>query len=234
MPSPNPENFKKAWPRCFIIFLGIVEVVAAIVLILTELGNVGANFWTTNVFAGGWCGLIMIVHFFGLFVAGCCAPGPPAALRAAVITVIAILACGTLIGFDAYFIAQPTTCILTSSCTSNAASTTVFSYSFRSSFFTAFNSLSAFKSYSESQTKFLFQTIQLSVGCLCLVLCIVYMIIYYVTRSKASGNVTPIGNQLSPRTSQPPSNYHQQPRAPQPRAPQPPPGQVQWNPNRRY
>ncbi|CAF1241720.1 unnamed protein product [Rotaria sp. Silwood1] len=227
MPSINPESFKKSWPRCFVIFLGIVEVVAAIVLIITELGNVGANFWTTNVFAGGWCGLIMIIHFFGLFVAGCCAPGPPAAFRAVVITVIALLACGALIGFDAYFIAQPTACILTSSCSSNAASTTVFSYSFRTSFFTAFNSLSAFKSYSESQTKYLFQTIQLSIGCLCFVLCIIYMVIYYVTRNKSLGNVAPHEN---PRT----SNFQQQQQQQQRGAQQQQQGQTQWNANRRY
>jgi hypothetical protein len=70
MPAPNKEAFLRVWPRCFIIFLGIIELLAAIVLILTELGNVAADFWLTNVFAGGWCGLIMVIHFFGLFVAG--------------------------------------------------------------------------------------------------------------------------------------------------------------------
>ena len=50
--------------------MGIVEVLAVLVLIFTELGNVAANFWTTNVFAGGWCGLIMFIHFIALFVVG--------------------------------------------------------------------------------------------------------------------------------------------------------------------
>ncbi|CAF1324581.1 unnamed protein product [Rotaria sordida] len=229
MPAPNAESFKRAWPRCFVIFLGIVEVIATIVLILTELGNVAANFWTTNVFAGGWCGLIMIVHFFGLFVAGCCAPGPPAAFRATVISVIAIVACGALIGFDAYFLAQPTACILTSSCASNAVVPIALANSFRTSFFTAFNSLSAFSSYTESQTKYLFRAIQISVGCLCFVLCIIYLIIYYVVKSKAARDVVPSGPDPTPRAPQPGYNYNQ----PQ-RAPQPPPGHVQLNPNRRY
>jgi hypothetical protein len=70
MPEPNKEAFLRVWPRCFVIFLGVIEMLAAVVLIITELGNVAAQFWTTNVFAGGWCGLIMIINFIGLYVAG--------------------------------------------------------------------------------------------------------------------------------------------------------------------
>lgn len=70
MPAERPDPFTDSFPRCFVVFLGIVELLCVIVFILTELGNVAANFWTTNVFAGGWCGLIMLIHFFGLFVAG--------------------------------------------------------------------------------------------------------------------------------------------------------------------
>lgn len=228
MPSPDKGAFLQVWPRCFVIFLGVVEVLAVIVLILTELGNIGANFWTTNVFAGFWCALLMLAHFIALFVAGCCSPGPPSAFRAVVVTFIAIAACIALIVFDALFIAQPTTCILTPSCSSNAESTTIFSYEFRKSFFERFNSLSAFSSYTESQTKFLFQTIQLSVGCLCLVLCIIFLIIYYVTKSKASKQIAPTPF-YSPAAPQPAPGY----RPPQQRMPQAPPGQIPWNPNRR-
>jgi hypothetical protein len=207
MPSPDKEAFNRVWPKCFIIFLGIIEVLATIVLIITELGNVGANFWTTNVFAGGWCGLIMLVHFIALFVTACCSPGPASAFRAVIITIIALLACATLISFDAVFIAQPSTCILTSSCSTNAASTTMFSYYFQQAFFTLFNNLAPFKSYTQTQTKFLFQTIQLGVGGLCFVLCIVYLIIYYVSKSKSSKQVSP-GLQSDYRAPQP--GYQQQ------------------------
>ena len=70
MGEPNKEAFIAAWPRCFLIFMGIIEVLATIILILTEIGNVGANFWTTNVFAGGWGGIVMLAHFIAIFVAG--------------------------------------------------------------------------------------------------------------------------------------------------------------------
>lgn len=70
MPSVDQDAFKKAWPRCFVIFISIVMLPAALVLIATELGNVGANFWTTNVFAGGWCGLIMMIEFLAVAVSG--------------------------------------------------------------------------------------------------------------------------------------------------------------------
>ncbi|CAF3119835.1 unnamed protein product [Rotaria socialis] len=232
MVSPDKEAFVKVWPRCFLVFLGVVEVIAAIVLIVTEFGNVASNFWTTNVFAGGWCGIIMIAHFFGLFVAACCSPSPPAAFRAVVITIIALVACGVLIGFDAYFIATPSACLLTSSCSTNAVSTSSFSYYFRQSFFLAFNSLSAFSSYTESQAKFLFRTIQLSVGALCFVLCIVYLVIYYVSRGKASDKVSPSTNQPTPYAP-PPGARSQQPQY-GPRAPQPAPNQATRNQSKRY
>jgi len=233
MTTPNKDAFLRVWPRCFIIFLGIVEFLAVIVLIITELGNVGSNFWTTNVFAGGWCGLIMLVQFFALFVASCCAPGPPSAFRAVIITIIALIACAALISFDAVFIAQPSTCILTPSCSSNANSTTVFSYNFQQAFSTVFNNLGPFKSYSQSQAKFLFQTIQLGVGCLCFILCIIFLIIYYVTKSKANKQVSPGVQDQGYYAPQP----VQQPRPgyrPPPRAPQAVPGELPWNANRRY
>jgi len=242
MPTPDKAAFLQVWPKCFVIFMGIIEMLATIVLLLTELGNVGTNFWTTNVFAGGWCGLIMFIHFIALFVACCCAPGPPAAFRAVVITIIALIACAALISFDAYFIAQPSTCILTSSCTTNAVSTTIFSYNFQTSFSTVWNSLGPFKSYTTSQSKFLFQTIQLGVGCLCFVLCIIFLIIYYVTKSKAS-KVSPGYPQqqqqqqgyYAPQSAQQYPQQGQSYRQPPPRVPQQPPGEVPWaTHNRRY
>lgn len=70
MAPVNKDAFLRFWPKCFIVFLAIIELVAIIILFLTELGNVAANFWTTNVFAGGWCGLIMFIHFIFIFTAG--------------------------------------------------------------------------------------------------------------------------------------------------------------------
>jgi len=243
-----PEGpFRQSWPRCFVAFMGVIELLATAILFATELGNVAANFWTTNVFAGGWCGLVMLVHFMALFVAGCCSPKPSAAFRAVIITIVALLACGCLIGFDATFIAQPTTCILTSSCATNAASTTSVYYYFQQAFFTLFKNLSTFSSYTQTQAKFLFQTIQLGVGCLCFVLCVIYLIIYYVCTSKAKKQVG-LGQQSyqdypAPQAqsqSQSQSQYqrqYQQPgpayRSP-PRVPQARPGENPWNGGGKY
>jgi hypothetical protein len=150
-----------------------------------------------------------------------------------------------LIGFDAYFIAQPTTCILTPSCSSNVNSTTIFSYSFQQGFFTIFNTLGPFKTYTQAQSKFLFQTVQLGVGCLCFVLCIIYLIIYYVSKSKAATKqVAPSGQGRHPDYQAPQPSYPQSEspyrpqqgayRPSQPRAPQAAPGEMPWNQNRRY
>ncbi len=66
----NKDAFLRFWPKCFITFLAIMELIAVIILFLTELGNVAANFWTTNVFAGGWCGLVLLIHLLFMFAAG--------------------------------------------------------------------------------------------------------------------------------------------------------------------
>ncbi len=70
MAPPNKQVFLQIWPTCFITFMAIIELIAVIILFLTELGNVAANFWITNVFAGGWCGLVLLIHVLFLFAAG--------------------------------------------------------------------------------------------------------------------------------------------------------------------
>ncbi len=60
--------FFQGWSRWVVIGLGIVQSMVTILIIATELGNIASNFWLTNVFAGGWCGVIMIVHIVALFV----------------------------------------------------------------------------------------------------------------------------------------------------------------------
>ncbi|CAF1475036.1 unnamed protein product [Adineta ricciae] len=186
MPNPTDFGFRQVFPRWLPIVIGVIEVVCVAVMFITELGNVGSNFWVTNVFAGGWCGCVLIIHFLSLFIVGCCAPSPTIGLVVLIISVVALVACIALISFDAVFIALPSTCILTSSCSSYASSTSMFSYYFRNSFFTTFRQLSPFTNYTESQAKFLFQIVQLSVGALCGILCVVYIIVYIISRSKAS------------------------------------------------
>ncbi len=70
MSFADEQAYLAVYPKCLIIFIGIIEFLCVLLLIATELGNVAANFWTANVFAGGWCGLIMFIHMFALFVAG--------------------------------------------------------------------------------------------------------------------------------------------------------------------
>ncbi|CAM4808483.1 unnamed protein product [Rotaria magnacalcarata] len=209
MARESDKKFLEIWPICFIRFLAVVELIAAIILLGTEFGNAAANFWLTNVFAGGWCGLIMFIHVLLLMCAGCCCPGTSSAFRVVVVTIIALVACTVLIGFDAYFLAQPGACLLTSSCSSNADSNTTFSYNFQSSFFTAFTSLSTFKSYTQTQTKFLFQSMQLGIGALCFLICVIYLVIYYSTKSQLKGQVLPSSQSQErsiKKSSQPVSN----------------------------
>jgi hypothetical protein len=128
---------------------------------------------------------------------GCCKPGSPSAFRALVITIVALVAIAAMISFDAVFLAQPTICVLTPSCATNAASNTTFSYSFQQSFYTIFTGWTPFQTYSISQLKILFQTIQISTGGVCFICCIIYVIIYYVCTSKAKKQVAPSPQQDS-------------------------------------
>jgi hypothetical protein len=70
MVPPNKEVFLKLWPKRFIRFIAIIEIIAVVILVITELGNEAASFWTTNVFAGGWCGLVMLIHLIFMFMNG--------------------------------------------------------------------------------------------------------------------------------------------------------------------
>ncbi|CAF0762511.1 unnamed protein product [Didymodactylos carnosus] len=230
----DEERFRQVWPRCLIIFMGLIEMCATVILVLTELGNIASSFWVTNVFAGFWCGLVMLIHFISLYTAGCCAPKPPAAKRAMIISIIALLATALLIAFDAVFISKPYTCILTSSCTSNAAQTSGVYYTLQQSFLNLFNALPPFKSYSSTQARFLFQSIQLGVGCLCFVLVLIYLIIYFVCKSKVEKPAVfpqpPILNGDNENESYPPTRQQQYP----PMQPQPQPGELPWDPLTKY
>ncbi|CAF0802982.1 unnamed protein product [Adineta steineri] len=224
MLNPNKTTFLLIWPRCFITFIAILELLAVIMFFLTELCSVAANFWTTNVFAGGWCGLIALIHVIALFVTGLCLPGPASAFRAALITMLLFIACAALISFDIVFLIRPTTCILTPSCADNAVSTTIFSYNFRKSFFQTFNSWGPFTSYSESQVKLLCEAIQLGLAGLCIIIGVIYLVIYFECLRKIKkhhqvgpnvpgNNNTPLGPPITPAQiymSRPPPHPSQQ------------------------
>ena len=70
MTNPHDDAFLKIWPKCFITFVAFIELIIVIFLFLTELGNVAAHFWYGNVFAGGWCGIVMLFHNIFLFASG--------------------------------------------------------------------------------------------------------------------------------------------------------------------
>ncbi len=123
-----------------------------------------------------------------------CLTGRKAAFVTLIITIVDLLAYALLISFNGVFIAQPSTCILTPTCASQSVSTTGFSYTMSQKFFTAFNSLNGFKTYTLSQSKYLFQTVQISFGCLGFVLCVTYIIIYFIQSTKTGNQVIPFSN----------------------------------------
>ncbi len=153
------------------------------------------------------------------------------------ITLVALVACAALITFDAIFLARPSTCILTSSCSSNAVSTTVFSYYFQQDFYTVLHRLSPFSTYTQSQAKYLFQVVQIGVGSLCFALCILYIIIYLASKNKAKQQVAPRAiqpgyNAPQPNYQQQGPGYAQQQMPVYPNAPQGPQYGDPWQPNR--
>ena len=93
-------------------------------------------------------------------------------------TIVTLVALALLIAFNAVFIAQPSTCILTTSCLNNTANQPNNTGTMRQSFFSTFNSLNGFRNYTEAQSKLLFQALELSLGCLCFVLNVAHLVIY--------------------------------------------------------
>jgi hypothetical protein len=65
-----PNTFYQGWRKFAVIAIAIVEVIIIILFLLTELGNVASNFFLTNVFAGSWCGLVVLIHVLTLFAVG--------------------------------------------------------------------------------------------------------------------------------------------------------------------
>lgn len=102
---------------------------------------------------------------------------------------------------------------------------------------------------------------QLGIGALCFMICVIYLVVYYSTTSQLKGSVGPSASTKS-KPSKPPSQQAQYPPPPPPPPPAPPqayhpsgpfwrppayvpqappayipqaaPGQIPWNPNRRY
>lgn len=213
MPVVHNNAFFNNWQKNVVIIIGILLVITVVFFILTDLGNVASNFWLTNVFVGTWCGLLVMIDamalliigkFFVLhqtrndptsFSSGCCLRGPKAAFNVAIITSITLVACALAISFNGVFLAQPSTCIMTPSCTNNSVSTTLFSYNMSQNFFTVFTGLNGFRNYTLSQSKYLFQTVQISFSCLDFVLCLVYLTLYLIQRKKTSQQVTASDNE---------------------------------------
>jgi hypothetical protein len=172
-----------------------------------------------------------------------CFPSAKSAYIGLITTIIVLLAYALLISFDGVFIAQPSTCILTPSCINQSVSTTVFSYNYSQTFFTAFNSLNGFKSYTLAQSKYLFQTVQISFGCLGFVLCLVYIAIYFMRKQETGTRVIPFNNEQDNRESperpirgkrniSAADSFRKSTGQRSAHVPQPPPGEVPWNPRK--
>lgn len=191
MSNPDNENFVRIWPKCFITATGVIELIAVIFLFLTELGSVAAHFWYANVFAGGWCGLVMGIHTIFILIAGTCSPNRGSAYRAMLVSVLGAIASAVLVAFDTIFLINPKTCILTPQCLSNAASNSSFGSSLQSSFIVTFRTMDLFKYYTETQSKTLFQAMQVGIGSVCILMSITYIIIFYIHDKKAKEMIRP-------------------------------------------
>jgi hypothetical protein len=64
------RSFYQGWQKFAVITIGVVNIIILIMFVLTELGNVASNFFLTNVFAGSWCGLVLLIQTVLLFCVG--------------------------------------------------------------------------------------------------------------------------------------------------------------------
>ena len=116
-------------------------------------------------------------------------------------SVLGSVASTALISFDAVFLINSRICILTPSCTSSAQMNSTFSSSLQSSFITTFRTMDLFKSYTETQAKLLFQSMQIGLGGVSLLICISFIIIFYSHDKRAKEHQTKMPVPSAPKAS---------------------------------
>ncbi|CAF0957916.1 unnamed protein product [Didymodactylos carnosus] len=195
-----------------------IEIILGLAIFITEILNIIVEFWYMNVFGGIWGSIILFINWITIYTTVCCSPTIGASTCSLVWNILTIIAMGALVGFDISFILNPSTCLLTPTCTTQSE---IINLQF------IMTNIAPFKNYTFYDSKKLFLEIQVGCAGLALLLSIIYVIIYIVCKNKLKNQTTSTSDRVI-------QNGHIDYPAPQPihRSPQAyPPPQISFIPN---
>ncbi|UJR14013.1 hypothetical protein I4U23_001012 [Adineta vaga] len=162
---PPPTLWRQKYPAVISGILSFVQFIITIVIIGCEVGSMLIDIVTATIYVGLWASLFFMIAWISQSVSSCCYRGRGCATYTLIIQVISMFFALCVIGFDAYYIASPTTCFFpTSVCTSSAPT--------RGLFYTQYNF---------DYVKMPLIKAQLGAAVLMFLLCTAYVIVYIIT-----------------------------------------------------
>ncbi|CAM4806392.1 unnamed protein product [Rotaria magnacalcarata] len=169
--------WKRSWPRCLLGFISSTESFVALVILLTEAGNVLVDFWHTNLFGGVWTSFVLFINIILIYSTVCCITTIGASTCAFMWNLLTLLTLAALIALDIIFIMNPTTCWLTPTCSEQPQ---VVSLNY------LIQMIPIFKNYTPYDSKKLFLEIQLGCAGVACIISFIYIITYIVCKIKVN------------------------------------------------
>ncbi|CAF2851828.1 unnamed protein product [Rotaria sp. Silwood2] len=174
--TPPQQEWKLKFPAVLSGILSVFQFILAFAIIGCEVGSMLIDIVTATIYVGLWAGSFFIVAWISQSSASCCCRERGCASYALVMQCISLFFAACVIGFDAYFLINTSTCFFPSSTCNGSGSTRGVFYSTSN-----FNDI-----------KIPLIKGQLAAGCVMFVLCLVFIIIYIVTASRVKqGKTTP-------------------------------------------
>lgn len=114
-------QWKKNYPAIISGIVSVLQFIFTFAIIGCEIGSILIDIVTATIYVGLWASLFFLIAAISLASSSCCCRFRGCATYTLVIQCIGIFFAICVLGFDAYFLAHPTTCFFPSSmCRSSA------------------------------------------------------------------------------------------------------------------
>ncbi|CAF0849148.1 unnamed protein product [Rotaria sordida] len=163
--NPTQQEWRQKYPAVLSGILSCFQFILTLAIIGCEIGSILIDIVTATIYVGLWAGLFFIVASISQSSSSCCCRDRGCATYTLATQCISLFFAACVIGFDAYFLIQPSTCFFPSSTCNSSGSTRGLFYSTSN-----FNDI-----------KIPLIKAQLGAACGMFVLCLVFIIIYIVT-----------------------------------------------------
>ncbi|CAF0940109.1 unnamed protein product [Adineta steineri] len=119
--------WRKKFPTVLGVLLSLVQLICTTIIVGCEVGGIFVHFPRMNAFVGYWVFPFFICAWISLSGASCCCRTRCCGIATLVFQCLAIPFASCVIGFNSYFLQNPTLCFF-SSCTSSYLSSYYFHY----------------------------------------------------------------------------------------------------------